>query len=383
MTKLRKLMVAGALCLLMPAHAQLSKEDAKLAAQEIQKEWMAETKAKYEQVYKYKVIYQGDRKMDLFWTVYGNKPADGRSLYISLHGGGGVPYEDNMFQWRNQWNLYTPKEGVYVAPHCPVSAWNMWCQTDADAYYADIIKMAVTWLDVNPDKVYLLGYSAGGDGVWRMAPRMADAWAAASMMAGHPGDVRLENLRNLPFMIWCGANDSAYNRNRLCAERIAQMDSLQQQDGGGYRHEGHIMAGKGHWMDRADTAAIGWMAQFRRTAWPHRVVWHQAAEARPYFYWLGAPRQELARDKEVRAEIKGQTVEIERCDYSRLCIYLNDEMLDLDKPVTVRYRGRQLFKGRLYRTATLLRETLRRRGDLRYSFPAVAEVTIPVSGAEK
>jgi ABC-type multidrug transport system fused ATPase/permease subunit len=44
---------------------------------------------------------------------------------------------------------------------------------------------------------------------------MADRWAAASMMAGHPGGVSLVNLRNTPYMMWVGALDKAYDRNAL------------------------------------------------------------------------------------------------------------------------------------------------------------------------
>ena len=81
----------------------------------------------------------------------------------------------------------------------------MWCQADADEFYHKIVLMAVAQLGVNPDKVYILGYSAGGDGVWRMGPRMADNWAAASMMAGHPGDVRPVSYTHL----------DVYKRQRL------------------------------------------------------------------------------------------------------------------------------------------------------------------------
>lgn len=66
-------------------------------------------------------------------------------------------------------------------------------------------------IDVN--KVFLTGYSAGGDGTYHMAPRMADIWAGAAMMAGHPNDVDLINLRNTPFSIQVGAKDTAYKRN--------------------------------------------------------------------------------------------------------------------------------------------------------------------------
>lgn len=33
----------------------------------------------------------------------------------------------------------------------------------------------------------------------------------ASMMAGHPGEASQVNLRHVPFMIWMGENDGAYD----------------------------------------------------------------------------------------------------------------------------------------------------------------------------
>lgn len=78
--------------------------------------------------------------------------------------------------------------------------------------------------DVN--KVYLMGYSAGGDGVYYMAPRMADYWAACSMMAGHPNGASALNLRNLPFSIQVGEHDSAYDRNLKAIEWSIKLDEL-------------------------------------------------------------------------------------------------------------------------------------------------------------
>ena len=199
--------------------------------------------------YQDSVLQIGQYKMPLWWTVYGSKPAGGRSLYISLHGGGATDPSENDGQWENQKGLYSPSEGVYLCPRAITNTWDLHFRPESDAFYEQIIQMAVVFLDVNPYKVYLMGYSAGGDGVWQVAPRMADHWAAASMMAGHPNGVRLESLRNLPFMIWCGAEDAAYDRNKVCAEYIGKLDALQAEDPQGYIHEGHIVAGKGHWMD--------------------------------------------------------------------------------------------------------------------------------------
>ena len=68
---------------------------------------------------------------------------------------------------------------------------------------------------VDPNRVYLLGYSAGGDGVYQITPRMADRWAGANMSAGHPNGVGLVNLYHVPFVIQVGECDSAYNRNKV------------------------------------------------------------------------------------------------------------------------------------------------------------------------
>ena len=57
-----------------------------------------------------------------------------------------------------------------------------------------------------------------------MAPRMADHFASAAMMAGHPNNVDLHNIRNLPFSIQVGGKDTPYNRNILAQKYIDKID---------------------------------------------------------------------------------------------------------------------------------------------------------------
>lgn len=190
------------------------------------------------------------------------------------------------------------------------------------------------------------------------------------MMAGHPGDVSLLNLRNTPFMVWCGALDSAYNRNRECTLRGLELDSLHTQDPNGYLHETHIVVGKPHWMDLTDAAALPWLQQYQRNPYPTHIVWRQEEVTHPHFYWLTAPTDQLQRGKTVRLTLQGNTVTIQQCDYTQLTLHFNDHMVNLDKPITIRHNGKTLFKGKLPRTLTNLQTTLAERGDLRYMFPA-------------
>ena len=279
----------------------LSKTETEVYTQQLINEWKEKVRTDMEASYKNKEITIGDKTMRLAWTVFDEKPKDGYALYISLHGGGGTSAEENDEQWYNQQWLYEPDNAVYLAPRAISNTWDLHFLPETDAFYHKIIMMTTVFLDVNPDKVYLMGYSAGGDGVWRLAPRLADYWAAASMMAGHPGDVSLVNLRNTPFSIWCGAEDEDYDRNLRCAERIEEMKALHEADPEGYIYDGHIVPGKGHWMDLEDEAAVPWMAQFKRNPYPKRIVWQQEEVLQNSFYWITAPANELQRGKKVIA----------------------------------------------------------------------------------
>ncbi len=358
------------------ADKKLTEKGAIEAEQVLLEAWKKEVKKKYHRFWVLKNFSRDGLQMKFDYRVFGELPEDGRSLFISMHGGGNAPEALNTQQWKNQIRLYEPREGVYVAPRAPWDDWNMWFKPGLDEFFDALIQTAVVEMEVNPDKVYLLGYSAGGDGVWRMAPRMADRWAAASMMAGHPGEVSQVNLRNVPFMIWMGENDGAYDRNKLAVEKGRVMDSLQQAEPEGYIHETHIVKGKGHWMDRADTAVIAWMTKYKRNALPKKIVWRQEEVMRPFMYWLGVDLETARPGMAVVAELSGNEIKIEACDYPKLRVYLNDRMVDMDKPVKVTYKGKVLFEKKLARTAKCMARTLCERGDSELVFSGYVEVEI-------
>ena len=170
------ILVLAIVCVLYPtgvaagsktAEKKLSKTEARAVAEQIKAQWLADTKVRLASVYNNKVAKSDTLTMPLWWRVYGQNPADGYSLYISLHGGGGVPAADNDQQWENQKLLYRPADCVYVAPRAPWNIWNMWCRRGIDTLYETVIQMCEAYLDVNPNKVYIMGYSAGG-GEWHL-----------------------------------------------------------------------------------------------------------------------------------------------------------------------------------------------------------------------
>ena len=89
-----------------------------------------------------KVLTHGDLKMPFYYRVYGHASESGRSLFISLHGGGKCSKKFNDKQWKNQKQLYEPEEGVYLVPRAPTNEWNLWHQGHIDPLFQRLIDWA-------------------------------------------------------------------------------------------------------------------------------------------------------------------------------------------------------------------------------------------------
>lgn len=346
------------------ASAPLTKEDAAAAQKVVWDDHAKRIRADGSDEIKDRLIRDGDLQMRFAYEIFGEKPAAGRSLFISMHGGGNAPARVNDQQYENQKHLYKPAEGIYLAPRAPTNTWNLWHEPHIDRMFARLIEDLLVLEDVDANRVYLMGYSAGGDGVYQLAPRMADRFAAASMMAGHPNDASPLGLRNLPFAIHVGALDGGYKRNEVAKEWGEKLDELQQADPGGYEHVVKLHEGRSHWMNREDAEAVPWMAKHTRDPLPKRIVWKQAGTTHDRLYWLAVRPGTAKGGADVVAERDGNTVKIIKADGAdQVLIRLNDKMLDLDKPVRVTNGEKVLFEGVAPRTIGTLAKTLAERGD--------------------
>ena len=355
----------------------LTRDQAQQAGQMLWDRYLEQIRDERHEEWDNKVIRLDDLQMKFEYKTFGQPGPDGRRLFISMHGGGGAPPRVNERQWQNQIGLYEPEEGIYLAPRAPTDTWNLWHQPHIDRFFERLIQDAVVFANVDPNRVYIMGYSAGGDGVYQLAPRMADHLAAAAMMAGHPNDASPLGLRNIGFTLHMGADDKAYNRNQVAADWKQKLADLQQADPQGYRHEVVIHEGKGHWMDRQDAVAVGWMSGFQRDPYPAQIVWQIKGPQQRQFYWLAL--QDPLQDPQTAGLLKvslnsqpgKQTITFLEGDTDHVTLRLNDQMLDLDQPVTVQSAsGGKSLQKKLDRTIATLYQTLQERGDRSYMFSA-------------
>jgi len=360
------------------ASQHLSKSQATVAAELLWNDHVAFVKQERKEEWQNKAIQIGELKMKFDFKVFGEKPKNGRSLFISMHGGGGAPARVNDQQWRNQIGLYKPKEGVYLAPRAPTNTWNLWHQSHIDEFFTRIIENAIVFENVDPNRVYIMGYSAGGDGAYQLAPRMADQLAAAAMMAGHPNNANPLGLRNIGFTLHMGGKDSAYNRNKIAAQWKEKLAELQKGDNEGYQHEVIIHEQHGHWMKRDDAVAVPWMSKFTRDPLPKKVVWFQSGVTHNRFYWLAVDAKNRKAGSHVVAQRGGQAIEIIKADgVDNLFVRLSDAMLDLNKDIAIRMGDKLLYAGKANRNISTIAQTLEERGDIKSVYSA--EIRIDVS----
>jgi len=321
-----------------------------------------------------------DLRMPFWYKVFGDAPTEGRSLFISMHGGGDAPAAVNDQQYENQKRLYQPEEGVYLVPRAATNTWDLWHQSHIDTFFERLITDMILFEDVNPDRVFMMGYSAGGDGVYQLAPRMADRLAAAAMMAGHPNESRPEGLRNIGFTIHMGANDGAYNRNAKAEEWGRLLDALQAGDHDGYVHEVSLHKDRGHWMNLEDAVAVPWMAGFTRKAWADRVIWVQDDVRHERFYWLQVPHESATAGDRIVASVNENEIFIEHCDAKEITILLSDSLLDLDKSVSVKLPSGATSRHDVKRTIADIAGSLAKRFDKAACYSA--RIDLPISESE-
>ncbi|MEM7384335.1 MAG: hypothetical protein AAF514_05265 [Verrucomicrobiota bacterium] len=319
-------------------------------------------------------ITLGGDQIDYTLSKFGMPRKFGWPLTISLHGGGDVPEHENDEQWRIQQVRHTPN-GLLLCPRMPKDTWDAWQTDESLAMIDELIRRMLVFHKVDPNSVYLTGFSAGGYAGFVYGAKLADRFAAISSSGGAPSP-RMNpapNFRNTPFLFQIGENDTQYGRLKLCRDFRKQLELLKRQDTGGFTFGYREHAGKKHNID--DTDAIAWMHKHRRNPHPDRIQWELSDSRQKERFWLGIDRPKSGQ--KVSASIAGNIIRVETENVHRLKIRLNDTLIDLDQPVHIQANGKTLFSGMLTRNLYTMVQTLRERGDYNFIFPVETVVEIP------
>lgn len=373
---------------------------------------------------KEKKMHFNGATMRYAYEVKGKKPEKGRSLYIAMHGGGGAPEKLNESQYDHMKVYYkdSVKEGVYVAVRGVSNTWDLHFRPESYVLYDRLIENMILFEDVNPECVYIMGFSAGGDGVYRISTKMADRWAAAAMSAGHPGDIKAKNLYRVPFLLQVGVGDTAYKRHLTAAQFDGQLEALKKQYSDGFVHQTYLHVGRGHnfldnhpkeplqkvikspekWLtendmtsEYANTNSVAWLKQHTRNSLPKRVLWDvknrcdRTGTTKDHaqlwtsqnrgrcHYWLQLDEKALGNTTELDVVLEKNTFTVNKVGES-LILLLNEKMCDLSQDIKIIIGGKTL-NVQAKPTLNNLLQSLSDRGDPQYMF----EVKITLNKDDK
>ena len=206
-------------------------------------------------------ITDGTNTMRYLMKIGGDPDENGLyPLYICLHGGGSDEEDGhvNNGQWVEMFEYYADSvtNGIYVAVRGINNEWNLHFDDASYPLYDRLIEDMILFFNADPNRVYLLGYSAGGDGVYAIAPRMADRFAAVNESSGHPNGVSLKNVANLPFCLQSGIYDTMFDPMRSVAAASFDKTLADYHDtyGFGYEHKVYIHVPDCHFITDCDPA---------------------------------------------------------------------------------------------------------------------------------
>lgn len=337
--------------------------------------------------------------MNYYFGKKGTRPDNGYPMFVYLHGSGNRDSE-----WATGHSFSTSfKDGpsVYFVPRIPNTGdYYRWWQKSKQWAWEKLLRQAYLNEDIDPNRIYFFGISEGGYGSQRLASFYADYLAGAGPMAGGEPlkNAPPENCRNIAFNFRTGAEDSGFFRNTLTQYTADAFASLQSQYPDGFVHHIELIPGYGHGIDYTKTTP--WLAQFTRNPHPKHVMWEcfdMDGVRRNAFYNLYVeedPRGFLSYRVYYIMDIEGNNIDlgVQRATYKctesqsgiemsfdkyhsevnkgKIRIYLNNNLVDLSKPVSVRANGKLLFHGMVQPTLQDMVNSLATYYDPERIFPA-------------
>lgn len=306
----------------------------------------------------------------------GTRPAGGWPLFIALHGGGGAPKEVNDSQWQMMQIYYKdhPELGGYryLALRAPNDTWNGFYDDYVYPLVMNLIRQQLLFNDVDANKVFLIGYSHGGYGALAIGPKMPDRFAAIHASAAAPtdGETSAKTLRNTPFSVMVGENDTMYGRIERDRKFAAQIETLRGERKDIYPVSVRVMSGFGH-GGLPDRDKIVEMYAETRNPVPHELTWEMTDGVIHDFFWLHTNTP--GKNREINAVCRDNRLIVTTSGVESVSVLLDSRLVDFSKPLRIEFNGQKLQR-KLAPSLKTLCATLAQRGDVNLAFSCAIDL---------
>lgn len=340
----------------------------------------------------------------------GYDPARAYPMLLALHGQGGSGSRYIQFAMRLLADRVN--EFIVAAPTDYVGCWLGSTEEESRTPSA-ILEALKRRFHIDTDRVYVNGYSMGGHGSFLHAVLHTDYFAAAIPLAGsfmtqvgyEAVELMLPNVRHVPMLVVWGELDredrfkrydaksgiSGANRHvRRVAKRLGIPIKMVELPG--VRHGGvtppaddfaemlrrvrpHAPKEFTHWFRYADQGRMAWLRQTQYQGKPWRGREFVVRPKNDEDYSEAALRTIERKLALLRGRIEGQTIHVETRKCKEIELRLHDGLVDLDREVTILYKGREVFRGSVKRQIRTLLAVAHADWDFQRLFPVRLRIT--------
>lgn len=315
-------------------------------------------------------------------------------LILGLHGGGvGAGSASEATSWSLPKHMGMYPQGIRLIH-------DTWNSIHGERFLLTLIEIAKAQYEIDPDRVYSMGFSMGGTGSMFMAGRHPDLLAGAipahgviphdkvqvftAAEAGNMEHGLVPNLRNVAVYFYTGSVDGNCEPGTFL-HGWEIIEDLRKEDRGGYeRIRFQCHEGIAHSQPPGEPGkAYKFIREQRREAFPRKIAWEYNEDPWPqpdpgdegkttrlpkrWMYWLycqtpvdrmivSCTRSDTEKEHVIDLEVTLVFPE----DFT---IYLNDRMYDTSKEVVVRVDEKEVYRGRPQPTFATVLESLDARLD--------------------
>ena len=221
----------------------------------------------------------------------------------------------------------------------PFGRGDSWYEGIGEQDVLESIEHAKRLFKIDPDRIYLCGFSMGAVGTFRLGFRYPDMWAACAPVCGRFENLDfVENARHLPFWIHSGANDEVIE-----PEYSGKIYEKAQQLGfSEWKYTKH--KGMGHSF-RIDWPVVEkWLLTKKSKTNPKQVSFCTKDIKANRAYWAEIKEIEKSgKPAKIQVAIEGQHIKVITSNVHNYTLNLNNILIDCKEKVQIIENGICVF----------------------------------------
>ncbi len=280
-------------------------------------------------------------------------------MHIDLHGGGLGP------DHRSCLRHFTMEEVNGFILMCPTTYRGEWWKPPGEAVALRVFEEVKKHFNVDTDRVSIGGLSNGGNGTWHLGHKYPWMWSA--LVPRCAGKIRQErfvaNIMATPVFMIHGAMDST-----IGVEHTREVEYYFKRYRKPFYTYYEVPDGGHKYFPDLNVYVLPWLRKQERAIQARFAFEPTRGSDHGIVHWLEVWPQTPLR-AHLMTQKTGTTIKIQTDKApSKVTVYLNDRMADLDKPVLVQVNGQKVFEGKVERSARTALETFHRTYDVHRTF---------------